>query len=490
MPVPVSGAATAVIAEAEETVRAALARESRRVRRAGRKARAAQRLLADRARRAERAADRRRTDGQRRLARAEKARQELAGHARRLREASGGSILECFRTVADPRDPRGVRYALASVLALVTAAMLADCETLADVTAWISHASQEKLEALGCRPGPDGRRAAPCGRTVTRVLALVSPRALSRAVGAWLARAEQRPPVTFPVAGPAMLPQVACDGKEVRGALRPDGSNLFLLSAALAGAARRTAAGAIVLADREISAKTNEIPEVGPMLLELAAWFPLAGHVITADALHTQREFAATVCEKLLAHYILTVKRNQKNLYKALDALCWAGASRHVTKGKGHGRDERRSHLVMDAPDEIRALFSHVRQVTKVIRTRTVTSRKSDGSRKTRVTKTSTETVYLITSLTAREAAPEHIAAYIRAHWSIENQVHWVRDVTLREDSSKVSAANRPANLATLRNAQLGVIRQHGSNDIAATRRKARYDNDLLHALLRLEPAA
>ena len=158
MPVPVSDAAAAVIAEAEETVRSALARESRRVRRAGRKARAAQRLLADRARRAERAADRHRTDGQRRLARAEKARQELAGHARRLAEASGGSILECFRTVADPRDPRGVRYALASVLALVTAAMLADCETLADIVAWISHASREKLETLGC-PALPGRAA-------------------------------------------------------------------------------------------------------------------------------------------------------------------------------------------------------------------------------------------------------------------------------------------------------------------------------------------
>jgi predicted transposase YbfD/YdcC len=482
-PVPVSDAAAAVIAEAEETVRAVLAREGRRVRRAGRKARAARRLLADRARRAGQAADRHRTQEQRRLARAEKTRRELLEHARRLREASGGSILECFRAVADRRDPRGVRYALASVLALVTAAMLAGCETLADIIAWISHAPREELEAPGCR-------AAPCGPTVTRILAMVSPVALSRAVGAWLARAGKRGPVTFPVAGPALLPQVACDGKEVRGALRPDGSNLFPLSAALAGAACRAAAGAIVPADREIPAKTNEIPEIGPMLLELAAWFPLAGHVLTADALHTQRELTATVCEKLQAHYVLTVKRNQKNLYRALDALCWAGASRHVTRDKGHGRDERRSHLAMDAPAEIRALFSHVRQVAKVIRTRTVTTWKSDGSRKARVTRTSTETVYLITSLASREAAPEHIAAYIRAHWGIENQVHWVRDTTLREDSSKVRAGNRPANLATLRNAQLGVIRQHGSNDIAATRREARYDNHLLHALLRLEPAA
>jgi hypothetical protein len=222
-PVPVAGAAAgAVIAEAEETVRAVLAREGRRVRRAGRKARAARRLLAGRARGAERAADRRRTEEQRRLARAEKARRELAAHVRRLREASGGSILECFRTVADPRDPRGVRYALASVLALVTAAMLAGCDTLTDIIAWISHAPREELRALGCR-------AAPCGRTVTRVLALVSPRALSRAVGAWLARAEEKGPVTFPVAGPALLPQVTCDGKEVRGALCPDGTSLFLL---------------------------------------------------------------------------------------------------------------------------------------------------------------------------------------------------------------------------------------------------------------------
>jgi hypothetical protein len=278
MPVPrTDAAAEAVIAEAEETARAVLARESRRVRRAGRKARAAQRVLADRARRAERRADRRRTGEQRRRLQAEKARRELLEQARRLREASGGSILECFRTVRDPRDPRGVRYALASVLALVTAAMLAGCETLAGIIAWISHAPREELEALGCR-------AAPCGRTVTRILAAVSPRALSRAVGAWIARAEGKGPVAFPVAGPALLPQVTCDGKEVRGALRPDGTNLFLLSAALTGAARRAASGAIVLADREIPAKTNEIPEIGPMLLELAAWFPLAGHVITADA--------------------------------------------------------------------------------------------------------------------------------------------------------------------------------------------------------------
>ena len=64
-----------------------------------------------------------------------------------------------------------------------------------------------------------------------------------------------------------------------------------------------------------------------------------------------------------------------------------------------------------------------------------------------------------------------------------------MRDVTLREDASKVCADNRARNLATLRNLEMGLIRQHGRTGIAATIRDAQYDNNLLHALLRLEPA-
>ena len=483
MPVP-ADAAAAVIAEAEETVRRAAGREERRLRRTARKARARRRAAADRERKAEQRRDRRRTGEERLRVRAEKAREALLEQVSALREASGGSILDCFAVLADLRSRRGRRHSLPCVLALVVTAMLQGKTRLAGITAWIENAGQDDLTALGARTGPDGKRIAPCGKTVTRILGLVSARALSRAVAAWLAAAEQSGPVTFPLAGPVLLPQVACDGKEARGAVRPDGTSLFLLSAATAGNGRP-----IVLADREIDAKTNEIPEIGPMLLELNERFPLAGRVITADALHTQRALAALITEKLLAHYLFTVKRNQKGLYAALHALSWAGASRHATRDKGHGRREARSHLVMDAPEEVKARFPGAGQIAKVIRTRTVTAWKSNGKRRTRVTETSTETVYLVTSLTAREAGPEHVAAYARGHWSIENQVHLVRDVTLREDASKVCADNRARNLATLRNAEMGLIRQHGRTDIAATIRDAEYDKNLLHALLRLEPA-
>jgi len=476
MPVP-ADAAEAVIAEAEETVRRAGARrEDARARRKDLQ----QRRRAGRERKAASQRERKRAEQQRLRAEADRARTALLKRAVELREASGGSILDCFAGLRDPRARRGRRHSLPCVLALVVMAMLHGKTKLADITAWIAAAGQEDLAAAGARAGRDGRRVAPSPKTVTRLLGMLGAQALADAAACYLAAAEPAAPPAYPVAGPVLQPQLACDGKQAHGAVRADGTSLFLLSAATRG---------IVLAEREIPAKTNEIPEIGPMLRELNQRFPLAGWIISADALHTQRDFAALAAGDLLASYVLTVKCNQPGLYDALQQLTWAGARRHVTTDKGHGRRETRRHLVMDAPGSMKALFPHAEQVTRVIRTRTVTRWKNNGKKRARVTETSSETVYVITSLTAREAGPEHIAAYIRGHWTIENKVHLVRDVTLREDSSKVRAGSRPRALATLRNLTMGLIRQAGREDIAATIRDAEYDNDLLLALIRLTPA-
>jgi predicted transposase YbfD/YdcC len=473
MPVPAD--AEAVIAEAEGIARRAAARQRRRALQAGRQ----QGRQEEHVRKAAEQRERENAEQERLRAEADSARRALLRRAVRLREASGGSILDCFAGVADPRDPRGRRHSLPCVLALVVMAMLHGKTKLADITAWIAGAGQDILAAAGARAGGNGTRTAPCGKTVTRLLGMIGAQALADAVACYLVAAVPAGPVTFPVPGPVPQPHLACDGKEARGAVRGDGTSLFLLSAA---------SGGTVLAEREIPAKTNEIPEIGPMLLELNERFPLAGWVITADALHTQRGLAVLACEDLLAHYVLTVKGNQAGLYAALQQLTWADARRHVTRDKGHGRRETRAHLVMDAPESIKALFPHAAQIARVIRTRTVTRSKSNGKKRTRVTETHTETVYVITSLTAREAAPGHIAAYIRGHWGIENEVHLVRDVTLREDSSRVRAGSRPRILTTLRNLIMGLIRQDGHDDIAATIRQAEYDNALLIALLRLTP--
>jgi predicted transposase YbfD/YdcC len=476
--------AEAVITEAERITREAAARDEARARRQARQAARRRQRDAGRERKAaeqeERERERREEDGRLR-AEADAARSALLRRAAALRDAAGGSIRDCFEGMEEPRDRRGLRHPLPAVMALVVLAMLHGKTRLAAITCWIAHADQGTLAAAGARHrGKDGLLAAPSPRTVTRLLGLAGAQALSDAVSRYLAAAVPAGPPAYPVDGPALQPHLACDGKQVRGALRGDGTCLFLLSAATGG---------VVVADREIPAKTNEIPEIGPMLRELDARLPLAGWILTADALHTQRDLARLAVEELLAQYVLTVKKNQKGLYDVLQGLCWAGARRHVTQDEGHGRTETRSHLVMDAPEEVKALFPHVRQVARVIRARTIRHWKGDGKTWKLLTRTTRETVYLVTSLTSREAGPEHIATYIRSHWGIENQVHWVRDVTLSEDSSKVRAQSRPRNLATLRNLVTGLCRQLGLGDIAATIREAEYDKALLTAITRLNTA-
>ena len=410
---------------------------------------------------------------------AEEALGTLAERAVILAAACGGSVLSCFAAVPDPRDPRGVRHRLPAVLTLVTAALLSGKTLLEDVTAWIAHADPQVLAAVGAHRDRTGRLAAPHPKTVTLILGRLGAQALADAAARYLAAALPPGPVLFPVAGPALLPSLNCDGKELRGAAAADGTVPFLLSAA---------AGGTVIAERQIGAKTNEIPEIGPLLLDLNTRVPLAGRVITADALHTQRKLADLICRDLLAHYVLTVKENQKNLHAALAGLNWDRARRHTARGRGHGRDETRTCQVLTVPARIRAEFPHARQAARITRTVTRTARRRNGKTWERVTKTTRETVYVITSLSAREAAPRHIAAYVRGHWTIENKVHWVRDVTFREDASKVRAASRPRVLATLRNLAIGLIRQAGHPAIAATIRQAEYDKTLLLAILGLTP--
>lgn len=123
----------------------------------------------------------------------------------------------------------------------------------------------------------------------------------------------------------------------------------------------------------------------------------------------------------------------------------------------------------MDAPEHIQALFPHVQQVFLIERyvTRKVRKRRRNSRKYQTVTVKSAIAVFGITSLSAREAAPVHLAGYVRRHWRIENKIHWVRDVTYREDASRVRTGARPRIMATLRNLAIGLIRQAGHTRIA-----------------------
>ena len=167
-----------------------------------------------------------------------------------------------------------------------------------------------------------------------------------------------------------------------------------------------------VLAQASVDGKTNEITAFAPLLEPL----DLAGCVITADAMHTQRGHADFVVTQKKAHYILVVKKNQPGLYAQVKNLPWRHVpAGHTQRDRRHGREEHRTLQVTAVAAGI--AFPHAAQAIRL--TRRV--RPLSGQKKWR-----TVTIYAITSLDARQAAPAQLAAWIRGHWQIE-VLHHIR---------------------------------------------------------------
>jgi predicted transposase YbfD/YdcC len=360
--------------------------------------------------------------------------------ALRLGEYPG--LLERLAVVPDPRDRKGRRHALVSMLALAAAAVLAGARSLTAIGEWAADAPQPILTALGARRDPlTGTRHAPEETTMRRVLGRVDGDALDAAVGAWLADRLRLP-------GPRHRRAVAVDGKSLRGAIGADGRPLHLL------AAMDHTDGA-VLAQLQVDGTTNEISRFQPLL----AGLELTGTLVTADAMHTQRDHATFLVAGKQADYLFIVKGNQPGLHAQLLALPW----REVpvldrTRDQGHGRVEIRTLKVATVGG---LGFPHAAQAIQLTR------RVRDlGSRRWR-----TVTVYAVTSLTTIKAAPWQLAGYVRGHWAIENGLHYVRDVTFAEDASQLRTGTAPRAMATLRNLAVGALRLAGSANIAAALR-------------------
>jgi predicted transposase YbfD/YdcC len=247
---------------------------------------------------------------------------------------------------------------------------------------------------------------------------------------------------------------LAVDGKTVRGARSAGGTAPHLLACLDHGTG-------VVLAQVAVDGKTNEITMFSG-LLGLAG--DLDGVLVTADALHAQREHATWLAERS-APYLVTVKANQPGLLRQLRSLPWKDVpAGHVSDGRGHGRIEKR--IIKAVTVAAGLAFPHAAQVIQVTR-RT----RRPGSRTWR-----TETSYAITSLPACQARPSQLAGRIRGHWKIENQQHWIRDVTFGEDASTARTGTGPHVMAALRNLVISILRLAGHASIARALRHAAHD--------------
>jgi hypothetical protein len=221
------------------------------------------------------------------------------------------NLRQLLKSLPDCRQPRGVRHRYWTVLTIALAGVLCGAKSFLALGEYADQLTQAQLLRLGARFNKrTGRHAAPTESTLRRVLQASDADALDRALGGWL----------FEQAGAPRA--IAVDGKTLRGARRPDGSQVHLLSAFL------HQQGATI-AQIEVGAKTNEIPEIKRLLEPLN----ISGVVVTGDALHTQKETARFIVEDKKADYLFTVKANQPTLLDDLAALDESDFSPGVPNG-------------------------------------------------------------------------------------------------------------------------------------------------------------
>lgn len=356
-----------------------------------------------------------------------------------------------FSGLADPRRPNARQHKLLDILAIAFCACLCGAESCVDMAEFAKAKEEVLREFLDLEGGP------PSHDTFSRVFRLLDPESFAACFQAYR---EQF--------GAACRGHVAMDGKALRGAhdRAAGGSPLHLVSA-FASETRLT------LGQVATEAKSNEIPAVRALLSLLS----LEGCTVTLDALHAQRQTAQALLDQG-ADYVLALKGNQGELcddvHTLLDDPGLKIQDRARTVDADHGRIEtREAHLVTDlAWLQEQHDWPGLACVGKITATR---EDKASGT-------VQTQSRYYLLS---RIMKAQEFLDTVRAHWSIENSLHWVLDVIMREDNSRARKDHAPANLAVLRRMALNTIqanRDKGSNRLKFKR--AGWDDRFLRKLI------
>jgi predicted transposase YbfD/YdcC len=358
-----------------------------------------------------------------------------------------GSVYERLSKLTDIRKAKGKLYRLETVLMLVLLAKLSGEDTPLGIAEWAQH-RQEELVKLLCL----SRARMPSHHTIRRIMAqVVYQEEIERLVGEYNRRG-------------AHGEVYALDGKAPRG-MRPkdEAGSEYLLSVYDVEQAK-------VMSQVAVGRKENEITKA-PKVLKLVE---ISQKVITGDALHTQRGLASQILEAQ-ADYVLPVKENQPQLYKNIQSLF---APEYPKPGfgkiqtdfltaqkvnKAHGRIEIRTITT----SEMLNVYSAWPGLAQVYRL----ERHFQWRRHGRCYRTSNEVEFGITSLSRQEISPLQLLGLRRTHWGIETGLHYRRDVTLKEDATRMTVGHLGKVMASINNLVLALIRQANFHNAAQARR-------------------
>jgi len=359
------------------------------------------------------------------------------------------SLHAALAQLADPRKPRGVRHPLVVVLTAVVCAVAAGARSFVAAAEWVADLPAEVAAALAV----DVR--CPSESAIRRLVGKIDADRFDTAIGGFVQG------LCAAVAPPGRRRVLAVDGKTLRGSRHTDSQGVVVAGRHLLAVIDQHTR--VVLGQVNVEGKTNEITAFAPLSATLSG-IDLTGVVITADALHTQRDHVDEL-HRRGARWVLTAKGNQPRLRRQLAGLPWRDVQvAHRVTTTAHGRREIRTLKVVTISAGIE--FPHAAQAIQVTRRRRPASARTGRRAKWR-----TETVYAITDLAAHQTRPGELAAWIRGHWQIENGLHWVRDVTFAEDLSQVRTGSAPQVMASLRNLAISLHRLAGATNIAAALR-------------------
>jgi predicted transposase YbfD/YdcC len=367
-----------------------------------------------------------------------------------------GIFLRCFGSVEDPRVNRQRRHNLLDIIAIAV------CGVIGGADGWVDVALFGRSKEAWLRTFLELPNGIPSHDTFGRVFSLLDPIAFQEAFQAWVRAIQQN-----------IKGVVAIDGKTVRRSHdRGKGKQAIHLVSAWASE------NYLALGHVKVDDKSNEITAI-PELLRM---LDLKGCLVTVDAMGCQRDIAKDILDAG-ADYLLAVKGNQETLaedveqeFKQAQMQGFAHMD-HLyfeTLEKGHGRVEKRQYWYTHDIEGLGTLerWPGLAGMVMCRATRTVKG------------ETSVEDRYFITSSTHNEV--EKIAHGVRAHWGIENRLHWVLDVAFLEDQSRIRLRHAAENMATIRKIALNTIKKNTTRKASARakRKLAGWEDDFLKDLL------